>query len=198
MGAYMSNDFFKNYFFPCKRKTSPHRGVYKIKLKSYRCDQREGMGLQEYQAMTSLCDIARDGVLSTFRNRIAPDRDKWCGRVVGHVQNHAGSLSSSQPGEPPCWASPLVFGLIGSDHRVHTEWQWPLSGVHSILMVKSTQPAEDKGCTLHPPPFTLSTITSKVVVYYAPSERADTLPLFLLYPYMYSVVATLSICYQSS
>jgi hypothetical protein len=35
-----------------------------------------------------------------------------------------------------------------------------------------------------PPPFTLSTITSKVVVY-APAERARTLRLFLLYPYMY-------------
>ncbi len=38
-----------------------------------------------------------------------------------------------------------------------------------------------------PPPFALSTITYKVVVF-APAERADTLPLFLLYPYMYSVV----------
>ncbi len=37
-----------------------------------------------------------------------------------------------------------------------------------------------------PPPFTLFNITYKVVVY-APAERADTLPLFLLYPYMYSV-----------
>jgi hypothetical protein len=35
-----------------------------------------------------------------------------------------------------------------------------------------------------PPPFPLSTITSKVVVC-APAERADTLLLFLLYPYMY-------------
>jgi hypothetical protein len=40
-----------------------------------------------------------------------------------------------------------------------------------------------------PPPFTISTITYKVVMY-APAERADTLPLFLLYPYMYSVVET--------
>jgi hypothetical protein len=36
-----------------------------------------------------------------------------------------------------------------------------------------------------PPPFNLSNVTSKVVVY-APAERAYTLPLFLLYPYMYS------------
>ncbi len=35
-------------------------------------------------------------------------------------------------------------------------------------------------------PFTLSTITYKVVVY-APAERADTHPLFLLYPCMCSV-----------
>jgi hypothetical protein len=25
----------------------------------------------------------------------------------------AGSLSSSQPGGPPCWTNPLAFGLIG-------------------------------------------------------------------------------------
>jgi hypothetical protein len=30
----------------------------------------------------------------------------------------AGSLSSSQPGGPPCWTSPLAFGLIGGNgHR---------------------------------------------------------------------------------
>jgi hypothetical protein len=27
-----------------------------------------------------------------------------------------------------------------SHHRVHTEWQWPLSGVYSIMMVKSALP----------------------------------------------------------
>jgi hypothetical protein len=44
----------------------------------------------------------------------------------------------------------------------YTEWQRPLSGVHSIMMVKSAQPGEGGGCT--PSPFTPSTITSKVVV----------------------------------
>jgi hypothetical protein len=39
-----------------------------------------------------------------------------------------------------------------------------------------------------PSPFTISTITYKVVVY-APAERVDTLPLFLLYPYVCSVRA---------
>jgi hypothetical protein len=34
--------------------------------------------------------------------------------------------------------SPLCFSL-GLLHRVHTEWQWPLFGVHSIMMEKSAQ-----------------------------------------------------------
>ncbi len=49
-------------------------------------------------------------------------------------------------------------------HRVHIEWQWSLSGVHSIMMVKLTLAAS-----------TILTITYKVTVY-APAERADTLP----------------------
>jgi hypothetical protein len=53
------------------------------------------------------------------------------------------------------------------------------------MTVKSAQPGEGWGA--HPPPFTLSTITYKVVVY-SPDEKAGTLPLFLLYPFMYSVV----------
>ncbi len=36
--------------------------------------------------------------------------------------------------------------------------------------------------------FTVSTITYNVVVY-APADRVDTLPLFLIYPYRYSVEA---------
>ncbi len=52
------------------------------------------------------------------------------------------------------------------NHRVHTEWQRPLSGVHYIM----------RGGGACPPPFTLFTITYKVAVY-APAERADTLTL---------------------
>ncbi len=47
------------------------------------------------------------------------------------------------------------------------------------MMVKSTQ-------SLYLP------ITSKVVVY-APAERANTLPLFLLYPFMHSVECNYSV-----
>jgi hypothetical protein len=39
------------------------------------------------------------------------------------------------------------------------------------------------------PSFTISTIAYKVVVY-APAERTYTRPIFLLYPYMYSVVVS--------
>jgi hypothetical protein len=42
-----------------------------------------------------------------------------------------------------------------------------------------------------PPPLTIYTITHKVVVY-APAERAETLPLFLLYPSRYSVVRNIA------
>ncbi len=42
--------------------------------------------------------------------------------------------------------------LIGNiSHRVHIEWQWPLSGVYSIMMEKSAQPGAGGGCT--PTPF---------------------------------------------
>jgi hypothetical protein len=55
------------------------------------------------------------------------------------------------------------------------------------MMVKSAKPGKGVGGGARPSPFILSTIANQVVVY-APAERADTLSLFLLYPYMYSVV----------
>jgi hypothetical protein len=61
-----------------------------------------------------------------------------------------------------------------------TEWQWPLSGVHSHHDDKNQPSLVRVGGGARSPPFTLSTII-KVVVY-APAETADTLPLFLLYP----------------
>ncbi len=91
---------------------------------------REGI---EFQAMTSLRDIAHDGVLCTFIKRSAPDRGKLCGPsgqsawAVHHVQNDKitpfGSLSSSQPGGPPCWASPLypLASLVVTSH--FRRWQ---------------------------------------------------------------------------
>jgi hypothetical protein len=61
------------------------------------------------------------------------------------------------------------------------------SGVHSIMRVKLAWLLRVGGA--RPPPFTTFTITSKVAVY-APAEWADTLTLFHLYQYMYSVLET--------
>ncbi len=76
-----------------------------------------------------------------------------------------------------------VFSFLSnkSIHKVpvHTEWQWLISGVHSIMMEKSALTREVGVARL--PTFTLFTITYKVAVY-TPDERADTLTLFHLYP----------------
>ncbi len=62
----------------------------------------------------------------------------------------------------------------------YTEWQLPLSGVHSIMMENWPRLVRVRGgCPL---PFTVFTITYKVVVY-ASAERAGYTPPFLLYPY---------------
>ncbi len=52
--------------------------------------------------------------------------------------------------------------LIGWDHRVHTEKQRPLSGVHSIMMEKLTHPLSL---------YIVYTITYKIAVY-SPAEWA--------------------------
>jgi hypothetical protein len=49
------------------------------------------------------------------------------------------------------------------NHRVHTEWQLAISGVHSIMMEKSALAGEDGGA--RPPSFTQVTITYKGAVY---------------------------------
>jgi hypothetical protein len=66
-------------------------------------------------------------------------------------------------------------------YREHTEWQRPLSGVHSIVMEKLAQAGVGEGA--RPPLFTIFTITYKVAMY-APAERADILysPYFI-HPY---------------
>jgi hypothetical protein len=61
-----------------------------------------------------------------------------------------------------------------------------VSGVHPIMMEKSALAGEDGGCTANP--LQPITITYEVAVC-APAEGADTLTLFHLYQYMYSVVS---------
>ncbi len=78
------------------------------------------------------------------------------------------------------------------NHRVHIDWQWLLSGVHPIMMVKSAQPGEGGGCTgARTPPFILSTIASKVVVGCSSQEGRNTPPISPL-PLLYSLLWTLN------
>ncbi len=44
----------------------------------------------------------------------------------------------------------LLLICFGKIPRVHTEWQRPLSGVHSIMMEKLAPPGEGEGCTSTP------------------------------------------------
>ncbi len=53
----------------------------------------------------------------------------------------------------------------------HTEWRRPLSCVHSIMMEK-----------LAYPPILYFPSRTKLIAVYAPAEKADTPPLFHLYP----------------
>ncbi len=64
-----------------------------------------------------------------------------------------------------------------------------LSGVHSVMRVKSVLAGEGGGGGARPPPLIIFTLTSRVAVY-NPAEWADTLTLFHLYQYMDSVVWT--------
>ncbi len=71
----------------------------------------------------------------------------------------------------------------------YTEWQWLLSGVHSIMMVKSSQPGEGGGCM--PTPFHSVYHHKQSCGVRSNWEGRCTPPPpprgFLLYPYMYSV-----------
>jgi hypothetical protein len=50
-----------------------------------------------------------------------------------------------------------------ASHRVHTEWQRPLTGVHSISMEKLAQAGEGRRVQgARPPSFTLFTISTKL------------------------------------
>ncbi len=93
------------------------------------------MGLLEYQIMLSLRDVAHDRwlcnvninyitaagnyvhqlaavqLLSGQPVRQGEGRQSACPSL--YKITPAGSLSSSQPGGPPCWTSPLAFGRIG-------------------------------------------------------------------------------------
>ncbi len=95
-----------------------------------RLDQRESMGLLEYQAMPSLRDVAHDGVLCTFSNRSASDRGKWCGPsgqaawTVHHVKI------------TPCWVT-----LLQAGRRVGPALQPSASLGLKLLLARVSMPA---------------------------------------------------------
>ncbi len=41
----------------------------------------------------------------------------------------------------------IFYLFYGPNHRVHKEWQLPLTGVHSIMVEKLAQPGGGEGCT---------------------------------------------------
>jgi hypothetical protein len=77
-----------------------------------------------YQAMFSLSDVPHDGWFCTFtikQQLEIPSARSWAAPVRATCKVRirqafiSGSLSSSQSGGPPCLASPLAFGLIGTN-----------------------------------------------------------------------------------
>ncbi len=71
---------------------------------------------------------------------------------------------------------------MDSNHRVDTEWQRELSGVHPIMVDKLAQAGEGWGHA-HPLSLYLPSHTRiKFQFIYAPAERADTFTLFHFYP----------------
>ncbi len=78
----------------------------------------------------------------------------------------------------------LYFFNISQQTAVWTDKFWVENSYTFIISYIEAQVGESGGYT--PTPFTIFTITYKVVMY-APAERADAPPLFLLHPYTYSV-----------
>jgi hypothetical protein len=97
-------------------------------------DQKECMGLLEYQAMLSLCDmIMSDVVLCTFSNRSAPDRDKWCGPSIPYRIT-------------PCWVT-----LLRPARRAAVLDQPSSLGPHcSLLSAQNVPPSEQLPLTSQP------------------------------------------------
>lgn len=120
-----------------------------------------------------LGSVAHGGVLFTFSNISAPDRDKWCGSsgpaawTIHHVQNH------TMPGHSPPVSqagrrivSPLAFGLIGVGFppTIKTgEFFWMFFHVFTIkafAVFFSVPPVRGKGDGIFFWPVTPKTITT--------------------------------------
>ncbi len=61
-------------------------------------------------------DVANDRVLCTYTHIVIDQHQTGASDVVRQGRRHgksdpAESLSTDQPGGPPCWVSPLAFGF---------------------------------------------------------------------------------------
>jgi hypothetical protein len=93
---------------------------------------------------------------------------------------HACVLCPNLPGlhqKNPCYVEDHSNMPTSCVHTTeYTEWYWPLSGVHSIMMEKLATLVRAGGA--RPPPFTVVTIMYKVAMF-TPAVRADPLPYTL-------------------
>ncbi len=82
-------------------------------------------------------------------------------RVIGSLswqgsRFHSMCIISRWRHSPSWWPSPAGHWTAKTtEERIQINWQWPLSGVQSIMMINSAQPGEGGPCTL-------STITRKL------------------------------------
>ncbi len=71
---------------------------------------------------------------------------------------------------------------LSQESMVQIDWQWPLFDVHSIMMVNSAQPGEGGG--VHFLALSLYLPSRAKLCCTSWEGRADTLRLFLLYPFL--------------
>ncbi len=87
----------------------------------------------------------------------------WRGEQYGRIKDSMRSTEECNVERRVC-KNTIILHMTEEDrkdHRVHTEWQCPLSDVHSIMIINMliAQSGEGGGCT--PSPFTLCINTSK-------------------------------------
>jgi hypothetical protein len=116
-----------------KQKGQPILTTVHIELHVCRtplCQSERRHGLAIVQAMPFLHDVAHDGDLCTFNDRLHPKtgaigvvrQGRRHGPSITCKITHPGrSLSCSQPGGPPSWASSPAFDLTGDPHGGNTK-----------------------------------------------------------------------------
>ncbi len=95
--------------------------------------------------------------LQTARGCVSLTKKKYQGKVVEVTEKHGGKLPRFLSGFHPRIRTLYCTSNLIQPLQIHTipriaastEWQWPLSGVHSIMMEKSAQPGEG-GMQAHP------------------------------------------------